>query len=341
MKSLHNPLIHGNTQHRATAWQPQEFSTSVPKNSGMSVEQVLDLFLSNKNQSVRQNKLGSDRQRSLFSEAETSDVQSWNPGEIQFSSLKPLPGNDVQPKSAQSVRWQDFNRNEAHPSQAHGQHGQSVQSEEGGHAVNPIKKAEEAALRIMEEAREEARLIVEQAQSQAQDILLQNQVQASEAFEEARKMAYQEFEEENQMVQQALKTILEQVSAWKEETLQQSTPLIIDVIRDITNNLFGSGLVLDTEKLQHNLNRIMDNAKNLGNLKIYLHPVDAGHLDPYWREFTATMTGSLVQIIPTEGVTPGGCFIHGDTGNVDARIETQLRAVMETLHSAESNEESF
>ncbi len=41
--------------------------------------------------------------------------------------------------------------------------------------------------------------------------------------------------------------------------------------------------------------------------------------------------GSVVEIVPSADVTPGGCFVESAAGSVDARVETQLREIEKTL----------
>jgi flagellar biosynthesis/type III secretory pathway protein FliH len=48
------------------------------------------------------------------------------------------------------------------------------------------------------------------------------------------------------------------------------------------------------------------------------------------------ITGNKVRIIPSEKIQPGGCFVKGGMGMVDARVETQLAAILNTI--AETNE---
>ena len=38
-----------------------------------------------------------------------------------------------------------------------------------------------------------------------------------------------------------------------------------------------------------------------------------------------------MRTLPSEKITPGGCVIKGNMGMVDARVETQLTAVLDTM----------
>jgi flagellar biosynthesis/type III secretory pathway protein FliH len=88
--------------------------------------------------------------------------------------------------------------------------------------------------------------------------------------------------------------------------------------------MFGDGVKLDEMALQMNLNRVLENAKSLGNVRIFLNPSDAIRLDPSWKDYQGMLTGNKVIIVPSEGIKPGGCFVQGETGSIDARVEAQM-----------------
>jgi flagellar biosynthesis/type III secretory pathway protein FliH len=75
----------------------------------------------------------------------------------------------------------------------------------------------------------------------------------------------------------------------------------------------------------------MENAQGLGDLNIFLNPRDAKLLDSSWSEYQLLVSGNKVRIIPSEKITPGGCMVKGNMGTVDARVETQLAAVLNTF----------
>jgi flagellar biosynthesis/type III secretory pathway protein FliH len=103
------------------------------------------------------------------------------------------------------------------------------------------------------------------------------------------------------------------------------------MLTEIAQKMFGEGVELNPEALQINLNRIMENAHGLGDLNIFLNPRDAKFLDPSWSEYQMLVTGNRVKIIPSGKITIGGCFVKGDMGSVDGRVETQLNAILKTF----------
>jgi flagellar assembly protein FliH len=223
--------------------------------------------------------------------------------------------------------------------------------------VQPVKpafmeaEASQSAQALMAEAEETAAAMLAQAQAQRSEILLQAQRAADEMIAEARqeietaqKMAYQLGQEAAQAdaanYLKAANAVVEEVHAWQVTLVQQSTPALLAIARDIAEKMFGEGAVLDNHALQQNLNRLLTNAKILGDINIYLNPQDALTLDSGWREIRSRIAGNRIQIVPSETITRGGCFIEGQMGTVDARVETQLNAVLETLSPNQPTMES-
>jgi flagellar biosynthesis/type III secretory pathway protein FliH len=97
--------------------------------------------------------------------------------------------------------------------------------------------------------------------------------------------------------------------------------------------LFGSDMVLDPKVVQEVCARALMKARTMGSLRIFVNPRDAVQLDADWRDFQVSISGQRIQIVPTDSIHPGGCFIEGDHGAVDARLETRLGAVMKVFET--------
>jgi flagellar assembly protein FliH len=201
----------------------------------------------------------------------------------------------------------------------------------------------------IQNAESDAEAIVSQAQQKADEILRQaqenldeTQRQAMLTIEQARSEGYREgWEKADAEASSVLKSVLEimlQVTAWRDDMFSKSEPIMIEMVKQIGRAMFGEGLTLDPKALEVNLNRVVENAKSLGDLKIYLNPHDAEHLDPAWREYQQLISGNRVQIVPSDGITKGGCFVQGQMGTVDARVETQMKAVLDVFNQDDGGE---
>jgi flagellar biosynthesis/type III secretory pathway protein FliH len=186
--------------------------------------------------------------------------------------------------------------------------------------IEIIKNARAQAEAILNEARAEAGRIIEQAQTQAQD-----------EMERSRKEAYESVHSELKSALSATHVVIEETHQWQAELMKNSEQTLMDMLKEIAQTIFGEGVRLDPNALQVNLNRVMDNAHRLGDLKIFLNPEDANALDPSWTNYQLLITGNKVRIVHSEKIKPGGCVIKGSTGMVDARVETQLSAVLNAI----------
>jgi flagellar assembly protein FliH len=184
---------------------------------------------------------------------------------------------------------------------------------------------------ILERARTQAEEIILAAQAEADNILLQVQSeideQKREGYQQGLEKAYGEIED----TLKATRTMVEEVLAWKTNLISQGEHILMEMLKEISQKVFGEGVELDTNALQVNLNRIMETAHGLGDLNIFLNPRDAKNLDPSWSEYQMLITGNKVKIIPSGKITRGGCFVKGEMGIVDGRVETQLNAILKTF----------
>jgi flagellar assembly protein FliH len=129
----------------------------------------------------------------------------------------------------------------------------------------------------------------------------------------------------------ATQAMIEETRQWQLSFTKSGEQILTGMLTEIAQTMFGEGVKLDADALQVNLNRIMENAQRLGDIKIFLNPQDANLLDPSWSDYQLLITGNRVRVVPSEKILPGGCFIKGSTGAVDARVETQLTAVLNTI----------
>ena len=183
----------------------------------------------------------------------------------------------------------------------------------------------------LKQARAQAEEILARARAEAAQIILQAQGE----IEQEKKNGYQQgWRDARGEMQEALKAagaIVEEIQKWQDDFMSQAEEILIEMLKEIAQTMFGEGVHLDANALQINLNRIMENAQRLGDLNIFLNPRDVNLLDPSWKEYQLLISGNKVRVIQSEKITPGGCIIKGNTGMVDARVETQLATILNTF----------
>lgn len=180
-------------------------------------------------------------------------------------------------------------------------------------------------------AAEIATQIINDARRQADEIIHQAEIQAKSIQEQSYQDGWNTSLDEIKHQMDAATTMIQETINWRDDLMTQSEPMVLELIRNIAQKLFGEGFQLDSATLQGTFNNILENARSLGNLRIYVNPDDSLLLGPYWRELQESITTHKVEIIPSNSISRGGCYVNGQWGSADGRIGTQLKAILETL----------
>ncbi len=188
---------------------------------------------------------------------------------------------------------------------------------------------QDVAGQMIGDARLEADQIIRNAQQTAKGI-------QEQAYQDGWNSAMGEIKD--RMV--AASALIQELTSWRDNMMSQSEQMILDIIRNISQKMFGTGFELDRETLQVTFNKVLENARSLGNLRVYVNPEDASNLGPYWREFQESITSHTIEIIPSSSIVRGGCYVNGQWGSADGRIETQLKAIMDTFDNEASVSEN-
>lgn len=311
MKSSSNRYIAAEDLSDASTWIPGGFESEEKLAQDPRIEEILAIF------------------NGQFPGAETSTIkgtgsfipsggirtfQGWNPEEINWVA-------PFQTKVWNT--WEEFNRPQftGDPAQA---------AESTDHLPNP----EEEMIEMLASARIRAEEIILEAQSSAEEAIQQAQDEIRKSIEDGYQQGRKAAQAEAVSILQAAHQIVAELTRWREEMLANSESSMLAMIRDIARFMFGDGVKLDEMGLQMNLSRILENAKSLGDVRIFINPGDAIRLDPAWKEYQSMLTGNKVIIVPSDSIKPGGCFVQGETGSIDARVEAQLGAVMGVLSSS-------
>lgn len=200
-------------------------------------------------------------------------------------------------------------------------------------SIDEIRRNRAAAKEILEKAHRDAQEVILRAEQEAAEMRARNQAKVDQAITEGRQQGWDSARQEAASMLQSVSAMIQEIASWKAGLFTQGETILREMAHEIAVVMFGEGVQMDNEGLQRNLNRILENAHSLGDLKIFINPRDAATLDHSWREVQELVMGSRVQLIPSDSILPGGCFVQGQMGTVDAQVETQLKAVLETLNT--------
>lgn len=200
----------------------------------------------------------------------------------------------------------------------------------------PTSKVEDQS-HLLVEAQNRADEIIAEANNTAAALLAEARNEAEslkqKAFMEGMAAAKNEVAETMHQVER----ILQETQLWQEQVMRQSQSRIMEMILSIGKKLFGHGFELSAENIDHIVSRAINEASRLGNLRIYLNPEDAKLLVNLWQESEITLNGQQIQIVSSQNISRGGCFIDGQFGVVDGRVEEQMDQITSTIKSAEIN----
>lgn len=308
-------------------WQPPEFEFSAADlTTGSSKEQILAIFGAETTDRPEASALR--RHPALFSGGVGQGFAAWQPGEIQ-----------AQVSRVRRPEWTFLEFPETEPQRPVEpqpfQFDRLAESDESDEAA----AFEQETAQILRQARLQADELILAAQAEADQILSQ----AQEEIDEQKKVGYQQGWEQGRLelgeTLKATHELVAEVELWKTALLAQGETLLVEMLKEIAQKIFGEGLELDPALFQSNLNRILESAHGLGNLNIFLNPRDAKTLDPSWSEYQMLISGDRVKIIPSGKIARGGCFVQGETGVVDGRVETQLSAILKVFDETEPSAE--
>jgi flagellar assembly protein FliH len=182
------------------------------------------------------------------------------------------------------------------------------------------------------------RKILEQAEIQANEIIHKAEMAAEQIRQEAHESGIEEAKNEMRESLQAACSVIQVARDWRTDMMSQSEPMVLDLIKKMAQKMFGNGMILDGDTLQRHFAEVLESARSLGDLRIFMHPLDAQALGHDWREYQASVMGAKVELVSNESIRRGGCYIQGEWGTADALVETQLNAILEQFSEVEQPE---
>jgi flagellar biosynthesis/type III secretory pathway protein FliH len=184
---------------------------------------------------------------------------------------------------------------------------------------------------MLRRAEARAQEIIAEGQRQAEEIRAEAQLKANDLYRQAYADGQAAANAEAQAMLQAARTIVDEVQTWKEAMFEQGEMMMLRLVIEIAQTIFGDGLPLDPDTLGQTFSRALNQAKSLGNLRVYVHPEDAAVLSAHWNKLQSSIGGQQIDLVPSDVIKRGGCYIDGQFGTVDARVETQFQIAKETL----------
>ena len=316
--NIHSKAAYENTQ----IWNPAELGGGVSASMKDSQKgKVLSIFSNEEDDSADNKEAG--QHSALHLSGKNQKFNAWIPGDIKSH-----------PTPVLKTEWAFIDV----AADSLGKHDQAKMAKFLTGQVSRFGQfnPEDEVSMMLERARLQGEEIILAAQAEADNVLLQAQseidVQKKEGFQQGRNEARLELED----ALKATQIMVNEVGDWKSALIAQGEQILVEMLKEISRKMFGDGVELSKNILQTNLSRVMESVNGLGNLNIFINPKDARNLDSSWVDQYLLISGGQAKIIPSENITRGGCYVKGNIGTVDGRVETQLDAFFKTLNEVSS-----
>lgn len=291
------------------------------------------------------------------SDADEMKPKSWMPDEFtsvpRSSVFSPKPAEALEPMTLEKIGWSEKLPSFLNPPTAPRRAAVSVQTdlknitswmmpdisqfaprnEEDAPVLHQpgVNTALDYAEKIRAEAEQEAEEILAAARARAVEIEAASLQEAEERRQQAYEDGMEASRQEAAAIIQSAQTILEEAHNWKQRTMAESEPAIVEMIKSISQDLFGEGYILNVREIEGVITRAISQASRLGDLRIYMNPDDAMELISLWQESEIVLNGQKIAIVSSQNIQRGGCFIDGQYGMVDSRLPEQLSQIHKTL----------
>lgn len=181
--------------------------------------------------------------------------------------------------------------------------------------------------------RREAAKIVEQAQAEAAAVRQQAEAAGKRAAEEAiGRILDEKVAKQMQTLTPALQAAVAQIRDARQEWMGQWESSAVALAAAMARRLVRGELTRQPEISQEWIREALSLVAGSGEIAIHLHPSDHQALERQIAHLAAAMhPTATVRLAADDAITPGGCRVLTEFGNVDMQLETQLDRIQQEL----------
>ncbi len=202
----------------------------------------------------------------------------------------------------------------------------------------------------------EARAVVAEARQRASQIISDAEAQAARMLDESRESGHEEgyqqgynagtraghqaayeesikrFETEQGDVVTSMERAIAEIDAVKEDLKIAAEKDLLDFAVMLAKKLTFAIGRLHPESVVGNLKRALRLVESNTDLTIHVHPDQISSIETFVGSVLKRAGASRVlNIVPDESITPGGCKVDGDRASVDATLDTQVEEIVSLL----------
>lgn len=161
------------------------------------------------------------------------------------------------------------------------------------------------------------------------------QQEVNEAFQRGRQEGSTAVESKLDTTLQALTQALEEVNRLRESVARNSSQDMLRMVMAISEQVILSSLEVKPEIVLTLIENALNSSVQADSYRIRVSAQDFELVNQQKPLFLASISGlKNISISSDADITPGGCRVESDFGDVDATIETQLEKIREVLVGA-------
>ena len=141
-------------------------------------------------------------------------------------------------------------------------------------------------------------------------------------------------EREAQKVIDNFASLIKSASSQRELLYEEARLNILDLIVEIARKITFNAVQIDPEVTSKIISGVIDKLVNKTNIKVKVHPDQYPLIEKQIDKFKGQSTAIREIVIePDINIKFGGCFIETPTGNIDARVESQMEIIANSLEN--------
>ncbi len=137
---------------------------------------------------------------------------------------------------------------------------------------------------------------------------------------------------------QALAAAAEEISRLRDSLAKNSSQDMLRLVMAVSEQIIRREVTADPKVILTIIETALQSSVRTDQYRIRINPADLENVTQQKPLFLASISGLKNLSIETDAaISPGGCRIDSDLGDVDATIETQLEAINQALSEAISD----
>jgi len=142
-----------------------------------------------------------------------------------------------------------------------------------------------------------------------------------------------------QPVIETLEKLLDELAQARKQTYERIESEIVGLAMAIARKIVGQELSTSPQIVVNVIRQAQRHLESAGSICIKLNPQDLEMLDREIPQLGSDLSNSGdLSFAGEASIARGGCVIETDAGNIDARLETQFKAIEECFRAARSND---